>query len=72
MFVTVALIIMDIFWCLTMRQVWSKKPSNNKTTWTMFNYLRSFTLILSWVNIFVKAWIVGALTMLLRKLNQSQ
>ena len=70
MFVTVALIVMDIFWVMTMRQVWSKKPSNNKTTWAMFDYLRTFTLILSWINIFVKAWIVASLTMLMRKLNQ--
>ena len=52
---------MDIFWCITMRSVWASKPWNNHTTWAVFDYLRTITLILSYVNIGIKIVIILAL-----------
>jgi len=52
---------MDIFWCITMRSVWASKPWNNHTTWAVFDYLRTVTLILSYVNIGIKVVIFLAL-----------
>ena len=51
---TGVLIVMDILWCLTMRNVWASKPFKNGTSWAIFDYLKSFTLICSYVNIGVK------------------
>ena len=59
--ITILLIVMDILWVMTMRQVWASKPSNNKTTWTVFNHLRTFTLVFSYINILIKGAIVVTL-----------
>ena len=66
--ITILLIIMDFIWCFTMRSVWANKPINNKTNWPVFDYLRTFTLILSFVNIGVK----GVIVMFLIKLKGSK
>ena len=52
---------MDIIWCMTMRSVWSSKPLNNKTNWPVFDYLRTITLIISYINVVVKAVIIAKL-----------
>ena len=51
---TGVLIVMDILWCLTMRNVWASKPFKNSTSWAIFDYLKTFTLICSYINIGIK------------------
>ena len=45
---------MDVLWVLTMRSVWASKPYNNHTSWAVFDYMRSITLLFSYINIGVK------------------
>ena len=52
--ITVILIVMDVLWCITMRNVWASQPWNNHTRWAVLDYLRTLTLIFSYVNIAVK------------------
>ena len=47
-------IVLDILWILTMRSIWAGKPSKNATSWKAFDFIRSFTLFLSFVNIILK------------------
>merc|ERR1712166_499320 len=46
--------ILDILWIITMRSVWSGKPSKNASAWKAFDFIRGFTLFLSFVNIILK------------------
>ena len=52
--ITVVLIVMDILWVITMRNVWNSKPWDNHTRWAVFDYLRTVTLLASYINIIVK------------------
>ena len=52
--ITVILIVMDVLWAMTMRNVWASKPWNNHTRWVVFDYMRDFVLILSYLNVGVK------------------
>lgn len=49
-----ALIIFDILWCITMSNVWSGKPLHHEQTWKAFDNIRTFTMILSVLNIFIR------------------
>ena len=52
--ITVTLIVMDVLWAITMRNVWNSKPWDNHTRWAVFDYLRTITLIASYVSIIIK------------------
>ena len=52
--ITVVLIVMDILWVITMRNVWNSKPWDNHTRWAVFDYLRTITLLASYINIIIK------------------
>ena len=67
MLVVAVLIGMDIFWTVTMTSVWESKPFKNTTGWGIFDTLRTFTLIMSYINIGVKAWIFFLLLAIYRK-----
>ena len=67
MLVVGALIAMDIFWAVTMTSVWESKPFKNSTGWGVFDALRTFTLIMSYINIGVKALIFFLLLGIYRK-----
>ena len=47
-------IVMDILWILTMRSVWSTKPTKNATSWAAFDNVRGLTIFLSFVNVIIK------------------
>ena len=48
-------IVMDILWIFVMREVWSGKPLKNANAWKAFENIRSITLLLSFVNLVLKA-----------------
>ena len=52
---TVMTIVMDILWIFVMREVWSGKPLKNANAWKAFENIRSITLLLSFVNLVLKA-----------------
>ncbi len=54
-------IFMDIMWCLTMNSVWGNKPAKNGQHWSVFNNIRTVTIVFSWINVLIK----GAATALL-------
>ena len=54
MLITVTLIVMDILWVITMRNVWNSKPWDNHTRWAVFDYLRTVTLLASYISIIIK------------------
>ena len=54
MLINFVLIILDVLWCLTMRNVWASKTWNNHTTFAVFDYLRQITLFFSYVNVIIK------------------
>ena len=64
----VVLIVMDVLWVLTMRQVWANKLSNNHTNIAMFDYVRPFTLFFSVLNIVLK---VALIIMLFKQSKKS-
>lgn len=57
---------MDIVWCIVMKWVWASKPPKNATTWAAFDNIRSFTLLLSFVNIVLKAAAIWLLLIIYR------
>ena len=61
MIITGTLIAIDIFWIIVMRSTWASKPFNNHTGWAVFDFLRTFTLIASAVNVGVKGFIMALL-----------
>ena len=65
--VTVALIIMDVLWCMTMRNIWASKPFKNASSVGWFDYLRTITLFTSWINVAVKGIIVFWLVFITRQ-----
>ena len=67
--VTIALIIMDVLWCMTMRNVWASKPFKNSSSVGWFDYLRTLTLFTSWVNVAVKVIIVFWLGFITRQVQ---
>ena len=56
--VTGVILVMDVIWVLAMRSVWGSKPFNNHTTYAVFDYLRTFVLLVSYINIIVKIFIL--------------
>lgn len=46
---------MDILWCWTMSAVWDGKPAKNPQNWEAFSRIRAITLVLSSINIIIKA-----------------
>jgi hypothetical protein len=44
-----------------MGSVWSGKPVHNEKIWKSFDFIRSLTLWLSWLNVFIRG---GAVFML--------
>ena len=48
------LVIFDIMWCITMSSVWSGKPLHHEKMWRAFDNIRTITLILSVLNIFLR------------------
>merc|ERR1712010_167778 len=48
-------IAMDVLWIVVMRSVWDGKPTKNATSWKAFDNMRSLTIILSLVNVALKA-----------------
>lgn len=50
-----ALIVFDILWCVTMSNVWAGKPTAHEKVWHQFDNIRTFTMILSVLNIFLRA-----------------
>lgn len=65
--VTVSLVIMDVLWCLTMRNVWATKPFKNASKVGWFDYLRTVTLLTSWVNVGIKVVIIFWLVFITRQ-----
>lgn len=53
--INLALIVFDILWCITMSNVWAGKPLHHEKTWKAFDNVRTFTMILSCVNILIRA-----------------
>eukprot|EP00347_Sterkiella_histriomuscorum_P016364 403353472 len=64
--INIGLIIFDIIWCITMSNVWSGKPLHHEKTWKAFENIRTFTMILSVLNIFIRAAAVFFLSMIVR------
>ena len=65
MLITIVLIVMDVLWALTMRNVWANTSASKvKSQWAIFDHLRSITLIFSYINIVIKAVIISKLVML--------
>ena len=60
------LIVFDILWCLTMSSVWSGKPAANEKVWHQFDNIRSVTMILSVLNILLRAVAVFFLFMFVK------
>ena len=48
-------IAMDVLWIVIMRSVWDGKPTKNATSWKAFDNIRTLTIILSLVNVALKA-----------------
>ena len=48
-------IVMDLLWIFVMRQVWAAKPLKNANTWNGFSNIRGLVMLLSFVNIVLKA-----------------
>ena len=68
MLITIVLIVMDVLWALTMRNVWANTSASKvKSQWAIFDHLRSITLFFSYINIVIKAYIVATLVKLTRK-----
>ena len=67
--VTVSLIIMDVLWCMTMRNVWASNPFKNASSVGWFDYLRTITLYTSWVNVGIKVIIVFWLVFITRQVQ---
>jgi hypothetical protein len=59
-------IILDVLWIITMRSVWSGKPSKNANAWKAFDFIRGFTLFLSFVNVVLKGVAMAFLANILR------
>jgi hypothetical protein len=66
------LIIFDILWCITMSNVWSGKPAAHEKVWHAFDNIRTFTMILSVLNIFLRAAAVFFLFMFVKATSASR
>ena len=66
------LIIFDVLWCITMSNVWAGKPSAHEKVWHQFDNIRSFTMILSVLNIFLRAVAVFFLFMFVKATSASR
>merc|ERR1712167_444279 len=59
LFLNVLLVGLDILWYFTMKNVWATNPTKNASSWKAFAGIRTFTLILSAINIILKLVAVG-------------
>jgi len=57
----IALIFMDALYCLTMRQVWANKASDNHSRIAFFDYIRPFVIVLTIISIILKLGLVSLL-----------
>ena len=64
--INAGLVIFDIVWCVTMSNVWAGKPVHNERTWRAFDNIRTFTLLLSVLNILLRVSSLSALTSAVR------
>ncbi|CDW75027.1 UNKNOWN [Stylonychia lemnae] len=64
--INIGLIIFDIIWCITMHSVWAGKPLHHEKTWKAFDNIRTFTMVLSVLNIFIRGAAVFFLFMIVR------
>ena len=64
-------IVLDVLWILTMRSIWSGKPTKNATQWKAFNNVRGVTIFLSFVNVAIKGFAVFMLGMIKSAHNQT-
>ena len=54
-YLNAALFVFDIVWCATMGSVWSGKPAHDEAIWEAFNFLHTFVIGMSVVNIILRA-----------------
>jgi len=52
---TVMTLVMDGLWIFVMKSIWEGKPAKNANAWKAFDNIRTITLILSFVNMVLKA-----------------
>ena len=64
--INIGLIVFDVLWCITMSSVWSGKPSHHEKTWKKFDNIRTITMVLSVLNIFIRGAAVFFLFMIVK------